>query len=251
MTLDDMGPQAQRISSFQNLMWIPWGWHVRWPWSSNLQPSECTSSARWDEGPMRKGNRTPVEFYDYPKIVGVGRLMVDQLYMNLQLHACSLILGVMLRIIVRSTSCWYAVAESGRSLHSETLVMPWCNLPPLHRYVSIDVITVFVTRNGFAWCLDHDFFQLKVNWTIPKDDLHLPSNAPETPPNARWFGRFRIDSPQEMLEVILGELKPRQLSRADGQSFHLQKDGWQANLGSPERWDGGKSPFGALDVKRM
>ena len=123
------------------------------------------------------------------------------------------------------------------------LVTPWCNLPPLHRYVSIDVITVFDTRNGFAWCLDHDFFQLKVTWTIPKDDLHLPSNTPETPPNARWFRRFRIESPQEMLEVILGELKPGQLSRADGQSFHLQKDGWQANLGSPERWDGGKSRY--------
>ena len=42
--------------------------------------------------------------------------------------------------------------------------------------------------------------------------------------------------------MILGELKqPRQPSRADGQSFHLQKDGWQASL--DEKVERG-SPYG-------
>ena len=177
---------------------------------------------------------------------------------NLQLHDFMIVqsfLGVMLSIIVE-INIMLVCGGWTWEITPFNLVMPWCNFPPLHGYVPIDVITVFVTEMVCLVFVMISFTCDELKKILKR--LNLPSNTPETSssPCYRNSGLFSskgrnsvvFELPQEMLEVILGELKqPRQRS-ADGQSFHLQKDGWQASL--DEKVERG-SPYGAMCMNRM
>lgn len=92
----------------------------------------------------------------------------------------------------------------------------------------------------------HGFFHLKLNWTIPKDDLHLPGNAPETPPNSRFFelsissGDVGGESGRAKAKAAKATVKGRwtKLSFAKG---------WMAGAPRSTRKVGWwKSPYGAM-----
>eukprot|EP00434_Breviolum_minutum_P028375 symbB.v1.2.025103.t3/scaffold2405.1/size80018/3 len=72
------------------------------------------------------------------------------------------------------------------------------------------------------------FAHLRKGWAPLRSFLPEPRGGMHGDGMYDGLDRAICSHQSEMLEVILGELKPRQLSRADGQSFHLQKDGWQA-----------------------